>query len=244
MGNGQAFISSTAITGILRYKIDGNFSVHGGLRAQEIGGVVVAAPGILEAESDFDYGFLVGATYERPEIALRVALTYNSEIDNDLSGTRNFAPIDDFTVTSPESLNLEFQTGIAEDTLLFGTVRHVRWDGYSLVADGESFANFTNNTTTYTLGVGRRITDEFSVFATIGNEADGVTPSTTALAPTTGFTSVGIGGSYTFDQIEISGGVTYVDLGDQLVDIGPTGSQFDFDDNSAVGVGLRVGYNF
>ena len=247
VGNGQAFISSTAITGILRYKIDGNFSVHGGLRAQEIGGVVVAAPGILEAESDFDYGFLVGAAYERPEIALRVALTYNSEIDNDLSGSRNFAPIDDFTVTSPESLNLEFQTGIAEDTLLFGTVRHVRWDGYSLVADGETFANFTNNTTTYTLGIGRRITDDFSVFATIGNEADGVTPSTTALAPTTGFTSVGIGASYTIDQFEISGGVTYVDLGDQLVNIDQDnlpGEIFDFDDNSAVGVGLRVGYNF
>ena len=248
-GNGQAFISSTAITGLLRYKFNNGFSAHGGLRAQEIGGVVIAAPGRLEAESDFDFGFVVGGAYERPEIALRIALTYNSEIDNDLSGTElsqvaaatggTAVAIDDFTVTSPESINLEFQTGIAQDTLLFGTIRHVRWDGYNLTANGNTYANFTNNTTTYTVGVGRRLTDDFSVFATIGNEADGVTPSTTALAPTTGFTSVGVGGSYTINDIEISGGVTYVDLGDQIVDPG-----FEFDDNEAIGVGLRVGYNF
>ncbi len=241
-GNGQAYISSTAITGVVRYKLDENISFHGGLRAQEIGGTVVSTPGLLVADSDYDFGYLIGATYERPDIALRVSLTYNSEIDNDLSGTENGAAIPEFTVTSPESLNLEFQTGIAEDTLLFGTVRHVRWDGYSLTANGNSYANFANNTTSYTMGIGRRLTDDLSVFATIGTEADGITPSTTALAPTTGYTSVGIGASYTIDQFEITGGITYVDLGDQLVTAGP--GQFDFDDNDAVGFGLRVGYNF
>ena len=249
---GQAYIDSTAITAVLRYRIDDNYSVHGGVRAQEIGGRVETGDGLLRGESDYDYGFLLGAAYERPEIALRVALTYNSEIDNDLSGTLGDpatptvrANIPDFTVTSPESLNLEFQTGIAEDTLLFGTIRHVRWDGYNLTAAGIPFANFTGNTTSYTVGIGRRLTDDLSVFATIGFEDDGVTPSTTALAPTTGYTSIGIGASYTIDQLEISGGVTYVDLGEQLVEIlGTGGSTFDFDDNEAIGVGLRVGYNF
>ena len=243
VGNGQAYISSTAITALLRYKLDNGFSVHGGLRAQEIGGVVVSSPGILRADSGYDFGYVIGGAYERPDIALRVALTYSSEIDNDLSGTENFAPIADFTVTSPESINLEFQTGIAEDTLLFGSIRHVRWDGYNLTANGNVYANFTNNTTSYSVGVGRRLSDDLSVFATLGYEGAGVRPSTTALAPTTGYTSLGVGASYTIDQFELTGGVTYIIPGDQQVVAGAAGS-FEFDDNEAIGVGLRVGYNF
>jgi len=247
LDNGRANIGSTAVTGVLRYKLNDVFSVHGGVRAQQIGGEILAGAGFLSAESDFDYGYLVGAAYERPDIALRVALTYNSEIENDLVGleipaTTGVPGATAFTVTSPESWNLEFQTGIAADTLLFGSIRHARYAGYNLTTPSAEFVNFADNTTAYSVGVGRRLSDSLSVFATVGFEDAGVRPSTTALAPTTGTRSVGIGATYTMGQVELTGGISYVELGDQLVEAGPL--TFDFADNKAIGAGFRIGYNF
>ncbi|SLN15585.1 OmpP1/FadL family transporter [Pseudooctadecabacter jejudonensis] len=250
LDNGRANIGSTAVTGVLRYKLNNGFSVHGGVRAQEIGGEILAGAGFLRAESDFDFGYLVGAAYERPDIALRIAVTYNSEIDNDLTGIENNTPADPtatvgtaFTVTSPESINLEFQTGIAADTLLFGSIRHAMYDGYNLTTDNAEFVSFADDTTAYSVGVGRRLSDSLSVFATIGFEDAGVRPSTTALAPTTGTRSVGIGATYTMGQLELTGGISYVELGDQVVNASET-LAFDFEDNSAIGAGFRIGYNF
>ncbi|MDB9944045.1 hypothetical protein OAD19_03400 [Octadecabacter sp.] len=154
-------IDSTAITTVLRYKFDGGFSIHRGARAQEIGGNIVAAPGLLVADSDYDFGYLVGAAYERPDIALRVALTYNSEIDNVLSRSENGVAIADFTLTTPASWNLEFQTGVAEDTLVFGSIRYAEWDGFNLTANTKEYANFEGNTMSYSVGVGRHLNDSF-----------------------------------------------------------------------------------
>ncbi len=243
LDNGRAHIGSTGVTGVVRYELNNGFSVHGGIRAQQIGGEIASSPGFLQASSDFDYGYLVGAAYERPEIALRVALTYNSEIENELSGTVNFAPIDNFTVTTPASYNLEFQTGVAQDTLLFGSIRYAEWDGFNLTAGGAEYVNFSGDTTTYSVGLGRRLSDNLSVFATIGYEEAGDRPSTTALAPTTGTTSYGVGATYTMDQLELTAGISYVQLGDQTVNAAP-GVAFDFEDNSAIGAGIRIGYNF
>ncbi|MEL6958025.1 MAG: hypothetical protein AAGL89_03610 [Pseudomonadota bacterium] len=241
LSNGRAYIDSTAITGILRYELDNGFSVHGGIRAQEIGGVVVSTPGLLQANSGYDFGYLVGGAYERPDIALRVALTYNSSIENELSGTENFAPIADFIVETPESFNLEFQTGVAADTLVFGSIRYAMWDGFNLTANGNEYVNLDGDTTTYSVGVGRRLNDSLSVFATIGYEAAGDRPSSTALAPTTGTRSVGLGATYTMDNVSLTGGISYVELGDQGV--GP-GGVFEFNDNKAIGAGFRIGYDF
>lgn len=241
--NPRAYIDSTPITAVLRYKLDNGFSVHGGLRAQETGGEILSSVGFLRADSGYDFGYLVGAAYERPDIALRVALTYNSAITNTLSGIGGnpVSPvaIPDFDLETPASVNLEFQTGIAEDTLLFGSIRHAMWDQFNLTAFGTEFVRFNGDTTAYSVGVGRRLSDQWSVFATLGYEAPGNRPSTTPLAPTTGSSSIGFGATYTMDAFEVTGGITYVVPGDQVVpNLG------SFDANKAIGVGIRVGYNF
>lgn len=238
---GQASITSTAVTGVLRYKINENFSVHGGLRALTVDGSITSGTGILDASSDWDTGYLVGAAYERPDIALRVALTYNSEITSGFEGTElPTAPTGGrtFDVVWPETINLEFQTGIAADTLLFGSIRYAKWDGFSLDTVQGNYVNFTDDTTTYSLGVGRRLNEQLALSASIGYEAPGTRPSTTALAPTTGSTTVTLAATYTMDDMTVTGGVTYGVLGDQ--DVGP----ITFEDNEVVGFGVRIGYNF
>ncbi|MDA0187583.1 MAG: hypothetical protein O3C59_08930 [Proteobacteria bacterium] len=91
---------------------------------------------------------MIGGAYEIPEIALRVAMTYFSEIKLDFSGSEGIAPAANlnralipttgagggtanFSVTVPQSILLEAQSGIAEDTLMFGSVRWTNWDGFS-----------------------------------------------------------------------------------------------------------------
>lgn len=271
---GGASVSSEQITGVLRYKFNENWSVHGGIRALQVDGLIdtfVAAPvpgGVapisVTADGDFAFGGLVGVAYERPDIALRVALTYNSAIDVDFSGTETvFGDVGrsivaatggtDFTVEFPESINLEFQTGIAEDTLLFGSIRHAFYDGFNLTAPANPaifggalgptrYVNFADDTTTFTLGVGRRFNENWSGTVSITHEDEGVVPSTTALAPTTGFTSLALGVRYTQDAWNVSGGVSYANLGNQLVN-SPVG-QANFDDNDLFGFGIRLGYNF
>jgi len=241
--NASAEINSHAITGLLQYNFDNGFSVHGGVRALTIDGSIKSDDGILDASSDYDFGGVVGVAYEKPDIALRVALTYSAAIDSKLSGKENGGD-SSFTVEFPESVNLDFQTGIAKDTLLFGSVRWVGWNGFNLTTSGgTNWVNFVGNTTSYEIGVGRRINDKLSLALSLGFEEPGNRPSTTALAPTTGSSSIGIGGTYqATDKLSISGGVRYVVPGDQTVNslAGP----IEFTDNSAIAVGLRLGYSF
>ncbi|NKB28167.1 MAG: hypothetical protein GKR99_11660 [Rhodobacteraceae bacterium] len=94
-----AEFSSQALTGVLQYNLPSNISVFGGLRLQEVeatanipfidpvfGYDVVGSP-------DWGVGYVVGAAYEKPEIALRVALTYNSEVEHSLD-TVEMSPLD------------------------------------------------------------------------------------------------------------------------------------------------------
>ncbi|MBU9696284.1 hypothetical protein GU927_000340 [Rhodobacteraceae bacterium HSP-20] len=239
-----ATVESQAVTMVGRYETGSGFSVHGGLRAQKLSGSIQTSQRLV-AESGYDLGYVVGAAYEIPDIALRVAVTYNSEIDNELTGTETvlIPPVSSaatsFTVTTPESVNLDFQSGIAKDTLLFGSIRHVRWAGFNLTTPTLAYASFTDNTTTYTLGIGRKFNDNWSGAVSIGYEAEGTKPTTTALAPYTGSKSITVGATYTQDTLKITGGVTYAKLGDTFL-----GGPISWSDGKAVGVGLRIGYSF
>ncbi len=54
-----------------------------------------------------------------------------------------------------------------------------------------------------------------------------------------------VGGAYSFDDWTISGGVSYVWLGDAQPETGtPDMARAEMTDNSAVGVGLQVAYRY
>lgn len=255
----EADIDSRALTFLGQYDFGNGFSVHGGIRGLSVNGIIQSGDGILDADSDYNWGGVIGVAYERPDIALRVALTYASAIDVDFDGSMNqlVAPgtlfgamPTSFDVEFPESVNLDFQTGIAADTLLFGSVRWVGWGGFNLTTPGLAgdieWVNFDDDTVTYRLGVGRRLTDEWSVALVAGYESSGTRPSTTALAPTTGSKSIGIAATYTSpENWVLSGGLEYVVPGDQRVQVaGGAAPDLEFNDNSAIAAGIRIGYRF
>jgi long-chain fatty acid transport protein len=252
-----ADLSSSAITGLLRYRFENNVSLIGGLRAQSVKGTVnIIAPAIglanygLETSRELDLGYVVGIAWEKPEIAARIALTYNSAITHDLDATETgLAPIPltgSFETEVPQSLNLEFQTGIAKDTLLFGSIRWVDWTAFNIsppvysspAAVDDALVDYASDRVTYNLGLGRRFNENWSGAVTLGYEkADG--ELTGNLGPTDGFKSIGLAATYTMDKMKITGGIRYVDIGDATTSIGA-----NFEGNSGVGVGIRIGYSF
>ncbi len=251
-----ADLSTHALTGILQYNLPSRVSLYAGLRAQSLkaDASVNAVPSFsgYNATTDRDYklGYVVGAAYERPDIALRVSLTYNSAIDHELDTVETGftpGPVSSVTeITTPQSLHLEFQTGIVADTLLFGGVRWVDWTEFDIspavyssgLAVGAPLVSYADDRTTFTLGVGRRLNETWSVAASVSYEE--TTGSVTGnLGPTDGLLSATLGGTYTRDNMKITAGVSYVDIGDAT-----TTAAAEFTGNHAVGFGVRVGYSF
>ena len=238
----SAEFTTKSITVLGKFSINENFSVYAGPRYISGEGflnktIPVAHSSVYSKDSDV--GYVAGAAYEIPEIALRAALTYSSSTDYMLTGTAS-----NLTATMPQSVNLDFQTGIAADTLLFGTIRWADWSEATLDDSTPAVGNladFNNaDVTTYTVGIGRRFTENFAGQISFGyEESTGERPSD--LGPTDGYTSVSIGGAYTLDNgFEISGGFRKVWLGDAVTSLAGA----SFTDNSATAIGLKLAYNY
>ena len=275
LGGTEAFAQTSTLTSLLKYQINDNFSVYGGLRTQRAEGEITlrgAAYGAVsgynvELDSDTANGYVLGAAYERPDIALRVALTYNSSIEHSMSTTESGPLVDpdgagplpplpllngssDTKVKTPESWNLEAQTGVAPGTLVFGSVRWVKHSEFRV--DPERFETVTDgglidleDTVTYRLGMGRQFTDKLAGSVSVAYEAPGddlVSP----LAPSTGFTQLAVGAAYDINEtVTLSGGVSYTWLGDAKPETGtPDVARADFEDNDAWGVGMKIAFKF
>lgn len=258
----RATADTDAITALLRYKFDGGFSAIGGIRAQRVKASVtvpLAAGYQVDSDTDTAFGYVIGVAWEKPEIAARVSLTYNSKISHDLSQTESLNPppvppippgtVATFNTNSeietPQSINLDFQTGVAPKTLLFGSIRWVDWP--QLVYNPPNYpptsnlVDYADATFTYSLGMGYQFSEEFSGAVTLGYETSQGTPVSN-LGPTDGFWSIGLGGTYSLENAKISGGVRYTDIGDATSNgAGPT-ARGTFTGNSAWSVGFQITY--
>ncbi len=203
-----------------------------------------------EGEESGDWGYILGAAYEIPDIALRVALTYESSITHEfdttevLTGLGVLGAKSKTKVEMPQSVKLDFQTGVAKDTLVFGSVKWTEWSKWEVRTEkydeitGSEITGFDNDVVTWRLGVGRKFNEQASGFAQVRYEkADGGEAS--RLAPTDGMLAFGLGGQYTNDNVSMRGGIEYVKLGDAEV---ADGSKFE--GNSAFGFGLSVKVTF
>ena len=253
-----AELKTHAVTGVVKYTLPSNISLIGGLRYQTMSAKanVPFIPGggyTANGSSDGAVGYLVGAAFEKPEIALRVALTYNSKIKHemptiDASVFTGQLPVSSVTtVEAPQSVNLDVQSGIAKDTLLFGSVRWVEWSKFAI--DPQNYppatplVSYDSDTISYTLGLGRKFNEQWSGAVTLGYEAP-TGGFASNLGPTDGYWSIGLGGSYTKDNMKITAGVRYVSIGDADTTLGGGVAAGNFTGNSAIGAGIKVGFTF
>lgn len=269
-------VSSTHLTGVVRYVMpDNGFGVHAGLRAAQADGEVTlsglaygAVNGYnVQLDNDTAMGWLAGVSWEKPEIAARVSLTFNSEIEHQFDTVESGPLVDPdgptgplpalpllagtstTTVNTPKSVNLEFQTGVAPDTLVFGSIRWVDWS--SFMVDPERFVAVTGgglveleDSTTYTLGVGRKFNETWSGAASFSFEKSGddlVSP----LAPSNGRKGITLAAIYSQGNMKVTTGINYTKLGDARPETGtPDVARAQMSGNSAWGIGVKVGYSF
>lgn len=122
-----------------------NLQIYGGPQMQRLTGEVHlrgAAYGPMTGYdanigADMGYGWVAGAAYHKPEIALKAALTYRSKIDHERSiaetiPVTGYQNSQNFKATLPDSWNLDFQTGINPTTLLSAKVRYVPWSDFAI----------------------------------------------------------------------------------------------------------------
>jgi long-chain fatty acid transport protein len=239
-GGGYAELTSSAINVIGRYKFDGGFSAHAGLSYVTIDGRLNVPPGVSARSysADGDVGYLAGVAYERPDIALRVALTYFSGTEHSLESSVGITG----TINPPQAVNLDFQTGVAANTLVFGQIRWADWTDTQVIANPPAvLISYASDRVTYTLGVARKFNDTWSGALSLGYEEDlGEVQST--LSPTDGFVSVGLAAIYTMDNMKVTTGVRYVDIGNATTTSGAVLGRFE--DNEALAVGVKVGWSF
>jgi long-subunit fatty acid transport protein len=262
LGGTSAKLNSDVITGLARYKFNENFSVHGGIRASKASGDVtlggLAYGGLNGYNVHFGEawgaGYMLGVAYERPDIALRVALTYFSKVTHDLDtteyiGATQVAAPSVTSVDTPQAINLDFQSGVAKDTLVFGSIRWVDWSNFLIdpawftPRAGGGLVSLEDSVT-YTLGVGRKFNDNWSGSLFVSYEGKG-DPLVSPLAPTNGYKSVGVAAIYTRDNIKITMGARYIALGDAQPETGtPDTARANMTDNDAIAVGVKVGFTF
>ena len=265
-------------------------TVKGGvqLRGAGYGGINAFGGYNADISEDSAAGWLVGAAYQIPEIALKAAVTYRSEIKHKVNvdessvgaiAPGSLAPIlnnpavigkpatGSTDITTPQSVNLDLQTGIMANTVAFANVRWVNWKDFAIrpyafgiasniagasptinKPNGFDLVAYTDDQWSINTGIGRKLNDQWAGNVSVGYDTGAGDPVST-LGPTEGYWNVGLGVQYSPTPATfISGGVKYFWLGDAKAQ---AASQFntdaylaDFTDNNAIAYGLKMGYRF
>lgn len=175
-------------------------------------------------------------------------------------------------ITTPQSVNLDLQTGIMADTVAFANVRWVDWSNFSIrptnfgkasqiasagltggtYRNGFNLVDYSDDQWTINTGIGRKLTDTIGGTVSVGWDSGAGNPVTT-LGPTEGYWNVGLGLRYSpTPKVDLSGGIKYFWLGDAKAQTGsysvPGNAAASyagtFDNNYALAAGLKLGYHF
>jgi long-chain fatty acid transport protein len=260
-------MNSLALVG--RYKMNDNLSVLAGANRYEIasGATVTSLSGHYAVSGDALVPTF-GAAYELSDIALRAELVIQSKTKiSNFKAQSSFAAggaattlqdVSGESMAIPQTMKLNFQSGIAENTLMFGSIHQANWKDAQIVipernngsalggvdAVGSSFASRT----TYSIGVGRKFTEQFSGLISFTTEAGGGKTTSDPFTLRNGYQSFSIGGRYTVGNITVSGGYNYTLPGD--VDLAhesngaASGLTASYENNNVSALGLKVGFSF
>ena len=276
--NTNVEVRSENLTAILGAKFGANkeFQIYGGPVAQRIQAEVKlrglaygpATGYTSNSNPNMDYGYIAGMSYSKPEIALKAALTYRSEIDHDLdvsetyplAGTLAGNPAaatqnSNYRITTPKSVNFDFQTGLNPTTLATAKVRWVPWSDFAITPplynevskrnygpNGLNLVDYDDDQWQVELGVAKRIVPALAVSGTVGWDS-GTGDETTSLGPIDGYYSLGLGAKYNLtENWAVSAGGKYLWFGDAKGRL-PSGKIVgDFQDNDGYILGAKLSY--
>ncbi|BAP35900.1 putative transporter [Acinetobacter guillouiae] len=293
-GNTKVKVDTQNISMIFGFQPIANLNFYGGGVYQTIKGNVSLRGQAYSLYNGYDaniketggVGWLAGAAYQIPDIALKASVTYRSEIDHDVNINESIPTLGALallgdtgtaaakaiaaangktTITTPQSVNIDLQTGIMANTIAFANLRWVNWKDFSIQPlkfgkvsqaigglvnrpNGFNLVEYSDDQYTVTAGVGRKINDLWSGTIAVGWDSGAGNPVST-LGPTEGYWNVGLGVQYSPTPATfIAGGVKYFWLGDAKAQTGAQsgGDTYvaEFKDNNAIAYGLKIGYRF
>ncbi|MGP6089900.1 OmpP1/FadL family transporter [Antarctobacter jejuensis] len=259
-GGTKASAKTTSLTMLARYKLSDRFSIYGGPRIQsaeadfQLTGVIYGPLSGYTAslERDTGFGYVVGAAFEIPEYFLRVSLTYSSAITHDFNTTESSIfgrTVSQVSADTPQSVNLQFQSGIAPKTFIFGGARWAEWSALRFEppvlagASPDPLVDF-KDTWSYVLGVGRQFSDDWSGTLAVLYEPS-TNPRPTPLTPADGFRGIALGAIYTGKPLEMHFNAAFTELGDTKPFVNALGTTVStFEDNRSVAIGMKAVYRF
>ncbi|MCS3528504.1 OmpP1/FadL family transporter [Acinetobacter johnsonii] len=275
------------------YQPNENWNLYAGAVYQTVDGTVLLRGTTYSVFNGYDFrtgedesvGWLAGVAYQIPEIALKASVTYRSEIEHKMTADENFGAAGFITgpasalnpvmtalnassgetkLTTPQSVNIDFQTGIMANTVAFANLRWVDWSNFKvqpynfaklsqvlgqsgLVANkpnGFNLIDYKEDQISATVGVGRKFNERWGGNVSVGWDSGAGNPVTT-LGPTEGFWSVGTGVRFSpAENYFIGAGVKYFWLGDADAVTGAHSNAGKFTNNDAIAYGLNIGYKF
>ncbi len=262
-------IRTNNVTMLLGAKLGANknFQIYGGPAAQRLTGEVHLRGVTYQGASGYDakistdqtLGWVAGVAYSKPEIALRASLTYRSETEHEsdiaevfpLAPARGFAAVQtqNFSVTLPESYNLDFQTGISPTMLLTAKARYVPWSKFSInptlytqVAQ-TPIVDYSKDQWSGELGLAKKLNDKVVVSGNVGYDSGAGNPVST-LGPIEGYYSFGLGARYNITpEWSVSLGGKYLKFGDATAQLPNRDVVGKFPDNDGYIVGLKLAYH-
>ena len=192
------------------------------------------AQGDLVTTPDSGIGYVAGVSYEMPEIALKVLLTQAPGIDIVVPTT----VVGSGTVSQPSFTTLEFETGIANNTLMFGSIHQGEHASAQVKLNGiGAISSFTDGEK-YNIGVGRKFSEKLSGSFSYTTEEGSSATGTSLLSPTNGTDTYSIGVNYVSENVDVAFGYAMSSFGDKAVTTAyGTGN---FTNNDATTTGLRV----
>ena len=234
----------------------------------------------MNIKENSDLGWLAGFAYQIPEIALKAAVTYRSEIKHTVTATESFEqPLSSIVpligigtteITTPQSVNLDLQTGVTPTTLAFLNARWVNWKDFAIqpyqfgkvtefanasqfnYPRGLNLVDYHNDQISLDLGLAKKVNDLWSGVVSAGWDSGAGNP-TSLLGPIDGYWSAGIGFQFNpTPNYFLQGGVKYFWLGDAIghsatyaiPDNAENAKVADYRDNTALAYQLKIGYKF
>jgi long-chain fatty acid transport protein len=292
LGKGQTKVEvdTQNLTFLFGFQPNENWNVYAGPVYQTVKGKLSLRGQAYSLYNGYDadiketgeLGWIAGFAYQIPEIALKASLTYRSKVEHDVYAKETLSAaaglglvgIDPSSIlnasgqteiTTPQSVNLDFQTGIMANTVAFANVRWVEWSDFSIQPykfglvseavggligrpDGFNLVEYDKDQWSVTAGVGRKFTEQWAGNVSVGWDSGAGNPVST-LGPTEGYWNLGLGLQFSPTPATfIGGGVKYFWLGDAKAQTGAQagGSDYvaNFEDNDAWGFGLKMGYRF
>ena len=289
-GGTSVVVDTQNLNLLVGYQPNENWNLYAGAVYQTVDGTVLLRGTTYSVLNGYDFrtgedesvGWLAGVAYQIPEIALKASVTYRAEIKHKMNAYEHFglagltgnATLDgvmtalnassgETELTTPQSVNVDFQTGIMANTVAFANLRWVDWSNFKVQPynfatlskiigksptinkpNGFNLIDYKDDQISATVGLGRKFSDRWSSNISVGWDSGAGNPVTT-LGPTEGFWSVGTGVRFSpAENYFIGAGVKYYWLGDADAVTGAHSEAGTFTDNNAIAYGLNVGYKF